>query len=83
LPRFVAARCEAAARLPRVQPSQTLNPKRQDTMNRTDLAPRLYSFVLAALLTATTLAGIDTLAYTEHAANGLMAQATAQAGRPA
>jgi hypothetical protein len=47
------------------------------------IAPRLYSLALAALLTSATLAGIDTLAHTEHAANGLMAQTTQSAARPA
>jgi hypothetical protein len=50
---------------------------------KTTLAPRLYSLALAAMLTSATLAGIDTLAHTEHAANGLMAQTTQSAARPA
>jgi hypothetical protein len=50
---------------------------------KTTIVPRFYSLALAALLTAATLAGIDTLAYTEHAANGLMAQTTQNAARPA
>jgi hypothetical protein len=37
--------------------------------------PRALSFALAAMITWSTFAGIDTLAYTEHAANDLMAQA--------
>jgi hypothetical protein len=52
-------------------------------MNTTNLAPRLFSLALSAMITATMLAGIDTLAHTEHAANGLMAQANAAAVRPA
>jgi hypothetical protein len=48
---------------------------------KTNIAPRLYSLALAALLTIATLAGIDTLAHTEHAANGLMAQTTQSAAR--
>jgi hypothetical protein len=50
---------------------------------KTSIAPRLYSLALAAMLTTATLAGIDMLAHTEHAANGLMAQATQLAVRPA
>jgi hypothetical protein len=50
---------------------------------KTSITSRLYSMALAALLTTATLAGIDTLAHTEHAANGLMAQATQSAARPA
>ncbi len=37
--------------------------------------PRALSFALAAIVTWSTFAGIDTLAYTEHAASDLMAQA--------
>lgn len=43
----------------------------------TSPATRLFSLALAALITATTLAGIDALAHGEHAANGLLAQASA------
>jgi hypothetical protein len=43
-------------------------------MNTNRTAPRLFSFALAALITASMIAGIDTLARVEHAANGLMAQ---------
>lgn len=39
--------------------------------------PRALSFALAAIVTWSTFAGIDTLAHTEHAANDLMAQAAA------
>jgi hypothetical protein len=52
-------------------------------MNANTIAPRLFSLVLAALVTASTLAGIDALAHSEHAANGLMARAIAAAIRPA
>lgn len=52
-------------------------------MNATNIAPRIFSLALSAMITATTLAGIDTLARTEHAANGLMAQANVAAVRPA
>lgn len=41
------------------------------------IVPRLFSFVMAALITSATLAGIDTLARNELAANSLMAQAVA------
>jgi hypothetical protein len=37
--------------------------------------PRAMSFALAAIVTWSTFAGIDTLAHTEHAASNLMAQA--------
>ena len=37
--------------------------------------PRALSFALAAIVTWSTFAGIDTLAHTEHAASSLMAQA--------
>ena len=37
--------------------------------------PRAMSFALAAIVTWSTFAGIDTLAHTEHAASSLMAQA--------
>jgi hypothetical protein len=42
---------------------------------KTPILPRAISFAMAAMVTWTMLAGIDTLATTEHAANGLMAQA--------
>jgi hypothetical protein len=51
-------------------------------MNTNPIAARVFSFVLSAIVTATTLAGIDTLAHTEHAANGLMAQTASQVVRP-
>jgi hypothetical protein len=47
------------------------------------LLPRAISFALATLITASLLAGIDTLAFTESAANDLMAQATSAAHRMA
>ena len=37
--------------------------------------PRAISFALAAFMTLSVVAGLDTLATTEHAANDLMAQA--------
>jgi hypothetical protein len=37
--------------------------------------PRALSLSLAAIVTWSTFAGIDTLAHTEHAASDLMAQA--------
>jgi hypothetical protein len=52
-------------------------------MNDHTIAPRLYSLALAALVTASTLIGIDALAHTEHAANGMMARAVASATHPA
>lgn len=39
------------------------------------LMPRVLSFAMAAIVTGSMLAGIDTLAQTEHAASDLMAQA--------
>jgi hypothetical protein len=52
-------------------------------MNTDTIVPRLLSLAMAALITATTLAGIDTLAQTEHATNGLMAQTSVSAAHPA
>jgi len=52
-------------------------------MNGNTIAPRLFSLAMAALITAATLAGVDTLAHTEHAANGLMARAGVSAAHPA
>jgi len=52
-------------------------------MNNDTIVPRLFSLAMAALITATTLAGIDTLAHTQHAANGLMAQTSVSAAHPA
>jgi hypothetical protein len=81
-PCFVSMRYQTAVALPRVQPSTTLNAL-ESTMNTDTIVPRLFSLAMAALITATTLAGIDTLAHTEHAANGLMAQTNAGAAHPA
>jgi hypothetical protein len=39
------------------------------------IMPRAISFVMAAMVTWSMLAGIDTLATTSHAANELMAKA--------
>ena len=50
-------------------------------MNTRNIAPRLFSLAMAALLTATMLGTIDTLARNDLAANSLMAQAVA--ARPA
>jgi hypothetical protein len=44
-------------------------------MNSRNIAPRIFSFVMAALITATMLTTIDTLARGDLAANSLMAQA--------
>jgi hypothetical protein len=53
-------------------------------MNNTNrLMPRAVSFALAAMVTWSMLAGIDTLATTDHAANSLMAQAAALVARGA
>jgi len=41
----------------------------------TRFAPRAISFAMAVLVTWSIVAGLDTLAYTEHAANDLMAHA--------
>jgi hypothetical protein len=41
------------------------------------LMPRAISFALAAFVTFSMFAGIDTLALTEHAASDLMARAAA------
>jgi hypothetical protein len=51
-------------------------------MNTNRTAPRLFSFALAALITGSMLAGIDTLAQSGHVANSLMAQATLQTDKP-
>jgi hypothetical protein len=50
-------------------------------MNSRNIAPRIFSFVMAALITATMLGTIDTLARNDLAADSLMAQAVA--ARPA
>jgi hypothetical protein len=41
----------------------------------TRFAPRAISLAMAATITWSMLAGIDTLAYSQHAAHELMAQA--------
>ncbi len=51
-------------------------------MNVHRIAPRLFSLAMAALITASMLAGIDTLAQSGHAGNSLMAQAAQQAAKP-
>ncbi len=51
-------------------------------MNTSRTAPRLLSFALAAMVTWSMLAAIDTLAQSEHAANSLMAQASQPADKP-
>ena len=51
-------------------------------MNTNRLAPRLFSLALAAFITVSMLAGIDTLAQRGHVADSLMAQATQQAVKP-
>ena len=51
-------------------------------MNKNRIALRLFSIAVAALITGSMLAGIDTLARVGHAANGLLAQAAQQADRP-
>jgi hypothetical protein len=43
------------------------------------ILPRTLSLAMAALVTWSMLAGIDSLAWYEHAANDLMAQAAAAA----
>jgi 7-keto-8-aminopelargonate synthetase-like enzyme len=47
----------------------------------TSTTARIFSFALAALITASTLAAIDTLAHHQHAATDLVAQTAA--ARPA
>jgi hypothetical protein len=51
-------------------------------MNTHHIAPRLFSLALAALITSSMLAGIDTLAQRGHVADSLMAQATQYAVKP-
>ncbi len=51
-------------------------------MNTNRTTARLFSFVLAALLTGSMLAGIDTLAQRGQATDSLLAQAAHQATRP-
>ena len=52
-----------------------------NTTNR--LMPRAVSFAMAAMVTWSMLAGIDTLAAADRAANSLMAQAAAPVARGA
>jgi hypothetical protein len=49
--------------------------------NTNRLMPRAISFAMAAMVTGSMLAGIDALAYTQHAASELMAQAAALVAR--
>jgi hypothetical protein len=51
-------------------------------MNTNRVAPRLFSFAMAAMVTWSMLAAIDTLAQSGHAANSLMAQASQPANKP-
>ncbi len=51
-------------------------------MNTNRIAPRLLSLALAALITSSMLAGIDTLAQRGHTADSLLAQAAQQAAKP-
>lgn len=48
-------------------------------MNTHRIAPRLLSLALAAVITGSMLAGIDTLAQRGHAADSLLAQAAQHA----
>ena len=45
-------------------------------------APRLFSLAMAALITISTLAGIDTLAQRGQAADSLLAQASHLTAKP-
>ncbi len=51
-------------------------------MNTDRTAPRLFSLAMAAMITFSMLAGIDTLAQRGHVADSLMAQAAQQAVEP-
>ncbi len=51
-------------------------------MNTNRIAPRLFSLALAALITASMLGGIDTLAQRRHVETSLMAQAAHQTVKP-
>jgi hypothetical protein len=51
-------------------------------MNTNRIAPRLFSFALAAVITGSMLTGIDTLAQRGHVADSLLAQAAPQAVKP-
>jgi hypothetical protein len=51
-------------------------------MNTNRTAPRLLSLALSALITGSLLAGIDTLAQRDQAADSLLAQAPHQTAKP-
>ena len=51
-------------------------------MNTNRIAPRLLSLALAAMITGSMLAGIDTLARSGLVDNSLLAQAAPQAVKP-
>jgi hypothetical protein len=51
-------------------------------MNTDRIAARLFSLALAALITGSMLAGIDTLAQRGQTADSLLAQAPHQAAKP-
>jgi hypothetical protein len=72
---------KARRRCLQFNPSQDVELK-ENTMNTTNrLMPRAISFAMAAMVTWSLLAGIDTLATTQHAANDLMAQAAVLVAR--
>lgn len=50
-------------------------------MNIHRITARLFSLAMAALITGSMLAGIDTLAQRGHVADSLMAQAAQQAAK--
>jgi hypothetical protein len=52
-------------------------------MNTARITARLFSFAMAALITGSMLAGIDTLARGDHAASSLLAKAPTLAKTPA
>jgi hypothetical protein len=74
--RFVAGPWHRRARLPKVQTSQDKTHKKEPHMNtRLDtLIQRTSAFVLAALVTAATMASLNGLAGHEIAADSLLAQ---------
>ena len=51
-------------------------------MNTNRIAPRLFSLAMAALITVSMLAGIDTLAQRGQAADSLLAQTSQQTAKP-
>ena len=59
-----------------------LNNERKHNMNTNRTAPRLISLAMAALITVSILAGIDTLAQRGQAADSLLAQASHQTTKP-